>query len=120
MHIVILGGAGLMGSGTVRDLLSELSGGVTRLVIADTSRERMQQLHAALADPRTETVELDVTNAEQTMALLRGADLCINAVPTFAGFQMDIFGYCLAAGCPYVDYGGMGVYTVRQKAEHEE
>ena len=38
MHIVILGGAGLMGSGTVRDLLSELSGGVTRLVIADTSR----------------------------------------------------------------------------------
>ena len=92
MHIVILGGAGLMGSGTVRDLLSELSGGVTRLVIADTSRERMQQLHAALADPRAETVELDVTNAEQTMALLRGADLCINAVPTFAGFQMDIFG----------------------------
>ena len=120
MHIVILGGAGLMGSGTVRDLLSELSGGVTRLVIADTSRERMQQLHAALSDPRAETVELDVTNAEHTMALLRGADLCINAVPTFAGFQMDIFGYCLAAGCPYVDYGGMGVYTVRQKAEHEE
>ncbi len=48
------------------------------------------------------------------------ANVCINGVPTFAGFQMQIFEACLQAKRPYVDYGGMGVYTVRQKAEHDK
>ena len=51
--------------------------------------------------------------------LLKGKDLCINAVPTMAGYQMDIFRACLEARVPYIDYGGLGVYTVKQKAEHE-
>ena len=33
---------------------------------------------------------------------------------------MAIFEACLEAKRPYADYGGMGVYTVRQKAEHEK
>jgi len=41
--------------------------------------------------------------------LLATCDLCINAVPTFAGQQMAIFEACRQAGKPYVDYGGMGV-----------
>src|SRR5260370_28093191 len=31
---------------------------------------------------------------------------------------MTIFDACLAAHRTYVDYGGMGVYTVQQKAQH--
>jgi saccharopine dehydrogenase-like NADP-dependent oxidoreductase len=119
MNIVVLGGAGLMGSGTVRDLMSEYSQGVERVLVADTSVSRMQALAEELNDSRLETVLLDVTDAKATKALLIGVDLCINAVPTFAGYQMDIFQYCLDCGCPYVDYGGMGVYTVKQKAEHD-
>lgn len=120
MNIVILGGAGLMGSGTVRDLVSDYSPDVERVLVADTSESRMQALKEKLDDPRVETVLLDVTDAERTKALLQNVDLCINAVPTFAGYQMDIFRYCLETECPYVDYGGMGVYTVKQKAEHEQ
>jgi saccharopine dehydrogenase-like NADP-dependent oxidoreductase len=32
---------------------------------------------------------------------------------------MAIFEACLEAKRPYVDYGGMGVYTVKQKAQHQ-
>jgi saccharopine dehydrogenase-like NADP-dependent oxidoreductase len=120
MNILILGGAGLMGSGTVRDLVSPLSHSVDRVVIADTSQERMEQLVQDLNDSRLSTVLLDVTDRDATLMLLRDADLCINAVPTFAGYQMDIFHYCLEAKIPYVDYGGMGVYTVKQKKEHAQ
>jgi saccharopine dehydrogenase-like NADP-dependent oxidoreductase len=51
-------------------------------------------------------------------ALLAGMDLCINGVPTMAGYQMDIFEACFEARVHYIDYGGLGVYTVKQKAEH--
>ena len=119
MKILILGGAGLMGAGTVRDLLSELSGGVERVVVADGFVDRLEALAARIDDPRLYTAGLDLDDASGLSLLLHEADVCINAVATFAGYQMDIFEACLAARVPYVDYGGMGVFTVRQKAEHE-
>lgn len=119
MRLLILGGAGLMGAGTVRDLLSERSSGVDRVVVADGYVDRLEALAAEVDDPRLYTAGLDLDDAASLGLLLHEADVCINAVATFAGYQMEIFEACLAAGTPYVDYGGMGVYTVRQKAEHE-
>lgn len=118
MNILILGGAGMMSVGTARDLLSELSPGVTRVVAADASETRLAALKAALPDPRLETTVVDVTDEAAVAALLANCDLCINGVPTFAGLQMAIFEACLKAGRAYADFGGMGVYTVKQKAEH--
>jgi len=119
MRLLILGGAGLMGAGTVRDLLSERSSGVDRVVVADGYVDRLEALAAEVDDPRLYTTGLDLDDPASLGLLLHEADVCINAVATFAGYQMEIFEACLAAGTPYVDYGGMGVYTVRQKAEHE-
>ncbi|HYA25269.1 MAG TPA: saccharopine dehydrogenase NADP-binding domain-containing protein [Terriglobales bacterium] len=118
MRILIVGGAGLMSAGTARDLLSNLSSGVTKIIAADASVERLDALKKSLADPRLETRVFDVSDRAALVSLLRDCDLCINGVPTFAGFQMAIFEACLEAKRPYVDYGGMGVYTVRQKAQH--
>lgn len=118
MRILILGGAGLMSTGTARDLLSKLSSGITRVVAADSSAERLAGLKQSLNDPRLETRAFDVTDRTALMTLLADCDLCVNGVPTFAGFQMAIFEACLEAKRAYVDYGGMGVYTVKQKAEH--
>jgi len=118
MRILIVGGAGLMSAGTARDLLSNLSSGVTKIIAADASVDRLDALKKSLADPRLETRVFDVSDRAALVSLLRDCDLCINGVPTFAGFQMAIFEACLEAKRPYVDYGGMGVYTVRQKAQH--
>ncbi len=120
MRILILGGAGLMSAGTARDLLSKLSSGVTRVTAADTSADRLATLKKSLPDPRLRTQVFDVTDRVALLALLADCDLCINGVPTFAGFQMAIFEACLEAQRTYVDYGGMGVYTVQQKAQHEK
>jgi lysine 6-dehydrogenase len=120
MRILILGGAGLMSAGTARDLLSNLSTGITSVVSADSNTERLAALKQSLSDPRFQTRVVDVSDREALHSLLADCDLCINGVPTFAGFQMQIFEACLEAKRPYVDYGGMGVYTVRQKAEHDK
>jgi saccharopine dehydrogenase-like NADP-dependent oxidoreductase len=118
MKILVVGGAGAMASGTVRDLVSPLHTRITEVVIADQSIERCRALAADIGDPRLKPVALDVRDRDALMTLLQAADLCINAVPTLAGHQMAIFGACLAARRPYVDYGGLGVFTVEQKKEH--
>ena len=118
MRILIIGGAGLMSAGTARDLLSNLSSGVTSVIAADTNADRLDALKKSLPDPLLETRVFDVNDRNALLSLLNDCDLCINGVPTFAGFQMMIFEACLAAKRTYVDYGGMGVYTVQQKAQH--
>ena len=120
MRILILGGAGLMSAGTARDLLSTLSSGISKVTAADSSAERLAALKKSLADPRLHTQVFDVRDKAAMLSLLTDCDLCINGVPTFAGFQMAIFDACLEAKRTYVDYGGMGVYTVQQKAQHEK
>jgi saccharopine dehydrogenase-like NADP-dependent oxidoreductase len=120
MRILILGGAGLMSAGTAHDLLSNLSAGIECIVAADANPERLAVLKQSLPDPRLQTCVFDVNDRGRLQSLLADCDLCINGVPTFAGFQMVIFEACLEAKRPYVDYGGMGVYTVRQKAEHDQ
>jgi saccharopine dehydrogenase-like NADP-dependent oxidoreductase len=117
MIVLVLGGAGMMGSGTILDLLSEQSDNTHQIVASDFSEQAL----ARLPDhPRLSKVVGDVRDANQLSELLGRCDLCINGVPTFAGYQMAIFEACLAAGCTYVDYGGMGVFTVKQKARHQD
>jgi len=66
-----------------------------------------------------EAVHLDVTDKEKTVDLLKKVDVCVNAVPIFVRLQMDIFHYCLESKRPYLDLGGIGMYTPIQKEEHE-
>lgn len=108
-----------MGAGTARDLLSELSSGITKITAVDANANRLAALKKSLPDPRLQTRVFDVNDRAALQALLSDCDLCINGVPTFAGFQMAIFEACLEARKPYADYGGMGIYTVKQKAQHE-
>ncbi|MDM9624090.1 saccharopine dehydrogenase NADP-binding domain-containing protein [Rhizobium sp. S96] len=120
MIITLLGGAGFMGAGIVRDLLSERSIiDITTLRLCDASREKVDALVSELADPRIVPVDLDVTNADALHAAIAGADICINCVPTLLGFQMMIFEAALKARVSYIDLGGLGTYTVKQLAEHE-
>lgn len=109
-----------MGSGTVRDLLNTMSDNIDLLIAADSQKARLDKLTEDLDDPRLTTLLLDVSDEEALATALGDCDLCINGVPTFAGFQMSIFEACLKTRRTYVDYGGMGVYTVKQKAFHQE
>ncbi len=113
--IAILGGAGMMGQGIIRDLLSDRTIiDIAEVRLFDTHRERMAALREQLDDSRLTLHDLDVANPAALAHSLAGADICINAVPTLLGFQMEIFAAALAAGVDYVDLGGLGTYTVKQ------
>lgn len=116
MRILVLGGAGAMARGTIRDLLRSPLPDLQELLIADAAVDRAHDLARSLGDPRVRACGVDVSNRRALREVLEQADFCINAVPTFAGQQMAIFDACLEARKTYVDYGGMGVYTARQKA----
>ena len=120
MKILVLGAAGAMARGTLKDLLAPRSRHVECVVAADLPGARLDALQAEINDPRLRRLALDVRNAAALRDALREVDLCINAVPTFAGHQMTIFDACLAARCHYADYGGMGEFTVRQKQRHAD
>jgi saccharopine dehydrogenase-like NADP-dependent oxidoreductase len=120
MKITILGGAGLIGAGIVRDLVSDFA--ICRfetLRICDVSESRVQALVSELGDPRLQAMALDVGNAQSLRQAIADADLCINAIPTLSGFQMAIFAAALEARVPYMDLGGLGTFTVAQKAWHQ-
>jgi saccharopine dehydrogenase-like NADP-dependent oxidoreductase len=120
MIITILGGAGFMGAGIVRDLISDRAIiDIKSIRICDTSRPRMEALVRDLGDSRLQLVDLDVTNPALLASAIDGADICINCVPTLSGHQMVIFEAAFAARVPYVDLGGLGTYTVKQIACHE-
>lgn len=120
MIITLLGGAGFMGAGIVRDLVSDRTiVDITRIRVCDAAREKMEALKQELGDPRLELVDLNVTDPAALNAAIAGVDICINCVPTLLGFQMTIFEAALAAKVPYIDLGGLGTFTVKQLAEHD-
>lgn len=119
--ITILGGAGMMGQGIIRDLLSDRAiVKITEVRVCDTALSRMEALKAGLGDPRLTLHDLNVTDPAALARMLHGAHLCINAIPTLAGHQMSIFAAALTAGVDYMDLGGLGTFTVKQIAQHEQ
>jgi len=120
MKIAILGGCGAMGSVTARDLLSKASKGIDKVIVADVDLKKGSQLTSELKDSRFEFQQLNITDKEKTCELLKTVDACLNGLPTVAGYQMDIFNYCLETKCPYTDYGGLGIYTTEQKKLHQK
>ena len=115
MKISILGGAGMMGQGIVRDLLSNRSIiRISEVRVCDSARLRMEALKTELDDHRIQLVQLDVSDPAQLQRAIAGADLCINCVPTLAGHQMRIFEAALSLRVAYVDLGGLGTFTVKQ------
>ncbi|NRR29341.1 saccharopine dehydrogenase NADP-binding domain-containing protein [Oxalobacteraceae bacterium] len=113
--ISILGGAGMMGQGIIRDLLSERSIiDIEEVRLFDSNRERMTALRAELDDSRLTLHGLDVADPQALARALAGSDICVNSVPTLAGHQMAIFEAALTAGVDYVDLGGLGTFTVKQ------
>ncbi|MCV9941279.1 saccharopine dehydrogenase NADP-binding domain-containing protein [Boseaceae bacterium BT-24-1] len=87
---------------------------------SSSKRSSFRDSDHPLGDPKCRAEAINVADDDTLAIALARADLCINAVPTFAGHQMRIFDACLAAGTTYVDFGGMGVYTVKQRQRADE
>jgi len=112
MRIVVLGGAGLMGQVTVRDLLS--SPQVDSVVVGDYAQKRVEKFVRSLAGKKAEARFIDVTNHDSLARLLSGADAVINSVQYY--YNIDVMKAALASHVPYCDLGGLYHMTKKQLA----
>ncbi len=115
MKIIVLGGAGMMGSIAVQDLAH--SGGVDEVVIGDRDLEAARQVAGIIDSPRVTTAEVDVRDHEALVSLLQGTDACLNATVYY--FNLEVMGACLEAGVHYTDLGGL-FHTTRKQLQLDE
>jgi len=114
MKAVVLGGGGLTGQCSVRDLAT---GGVfDSVVVADLDAE-LAKAAAKAAGSRATAVTVDAGNKAAVAKLLRGADVVVNAVQY--QFNLSVMEAALEAHVPYLDFGGLFHMTRRQLAMHD-
>jgi lysine 6-dehydrogenase len=111
MRAVVVGGGGLTGQCAVRDLAT--SGTFDEVVAADLD-PALAERAARAAGRRAAPASLDVRDTKALTSLLRGADVCVNAVQY--GFNLAVMEATLAARVPYLDFGGLFHMTRRQLA----
>jgi len=101
MKIIVLGGAGDMGSRAVEDLAT--SEGVRRVTIADrnvsTAREVAEQLSGQGAE--IDVKRIDANNHDELVEAMRGYDVAASAVGPFHLFEMKLVRAAIEAGVDY-------------------
>ncbi len=96
--VLVLGGAGSVGSETVQQLVRR--GTFRRILVADRNFAAAQQLaHAAGA----EAVGIDVTDAPALIALMRRAQVVLNATGPFGHYGLPVVQAALAAQVHYAN-----------------
>ncbi|MCI4326672.1 MAG: saccharopine dehydrogenase NADP-binding domain-containing protein [Thermoplasmata archaeon] len=113
MEAVVLGGGGLTGRCTVRDLAH--GGRFDRIRVADLDLGLAEAAAAATGSDRVTAEKLDVRDPSALRGVLNGADVCVNAVQYT--FNLAVMEGCLAEAVPYLDFGGLFHTTRRQLAE---
>src|SRR5260370_15253335 len=103
MHIIVLGGAGAMGRIAVRTL-TEYSD-IDQITIADYNEERAHEVAASLHSSDILVKQIDVNDEERLRALLRGADVVLNAVEYI--FNVPVLKACIREKVHYADLGGL-------------
>ena len=111
MRAVVLGGGGLTGRCAVRDLAT---GGVFDAVVAADLDAHLAEAAARAAGAKATAAPVDVRDRAAVVALLRGADVVVNAVQYT--FNLAVMEAALAARVPYLDFGGLFHMTRRQLA----
>ena len=110
----MLGGGGLTGRCSVRDLAR--GGKFERIRVADLDLALAESAVRA-AGPMTEAIRVDVRDPTSLAHALEGADVCVNAVQYT--FNLDVMAGRLAANVPYLDFGGLFHMTLRQLEMHD-
>jgi saccharopine dehydrogenase-like NADP-dependent oxidoreductase len=109
MKAVVLGGGGLTGQCTVRDLAT---GGVFDSVVAADVDPELAKAAAKAAGSRATPATIDVRNKTAVVNLLKGADVVVNAVQY--NFNLMVMEATLEAHVPYLDFGGLFHMTKKQ------
>jgi lysine 6-dehydrogenase len=79
MKILVLGGAGAIGSEATRDLVK--TSGFSDIVLGDLAAERTNEFISGLRDKRLSFARADANNVEELAGLMKGFDVVASALP---------------------------------------
>jgi saccharopine dehydrogenase-like NADP-dependent oxidoreductase len=79
MKILVLGGAGAIGSEATKDLVKTSS--FTEIVLGDLAEERTNEFISELRDKRLSFVKVDANNVEELAGLMKGFDVVASTLP---------------------------------------
>src|SRR5690348_16236768 len=116
MHIIVLGGAGAMGRIAVRTLTEYAD--IDQITIADYNEERAHEVAASQHSSNIAVKQIDVNDEERLCALLRGADVVLNAVEYV--FNLPVLKACIREKVHYADLGGLFHVTRTLMNMHDE
>lgn len=100
MKVVVLGGAGDMGSEAVRDLIKFTD--VKQVTVADINTEAAEKLASAIGDKRVAVEKVDATSHLDLVGVIKGHDLAAGALGPFYRFERPIVEAAIEAGVNYV------------------
>ncbi|MFS0575420.1 saccharopine dehydrogenase NADP-binding domain-containing protein [Sporosarcina sp. 179-K 3D1 HS] len=101
MRIVILGGAGAMGSTAVKDLA--LNDTFDEIVVGDINIDLARRLAESVNSAKVSALQVDVTDADSLNQILKGATIVLNFVGPYYKFAPPIIRACMEAKVHYVD-----------------
>lgn len=107
---VVLGGCGAMGRVAVRDLLTHAHG--SRILVADYNEAGARAYARSLRSVRVSACFADAARPAALARVLRGCAVVLNC--TQHDFNLSVMKAALAAGCHYLDLGGLFTWTRRQ------
>lgn len=110
MRITVVGGAGAMALGAIRDFVEQEE--VERVLLVDTNLPALESLQRTLDSSKVHAEAGDASAPESLHRQLRDTDVCLNA--TFPRFNVGVMQACLRAGCHYTDFGGLYHFTREQ------
>ena len=85
MRILVLGGAGFIGSEAVKDLVK--TSDFSEIVVGDIDLEKAKKFVAELKDERVSAIKIDVRNEKELVNTLKEFDIVASTLP----FKYDIF-----------------------------
>jgi saccharopine dehydrogenase-like NADP-dependent oxidoreductase len=99
MRIVVLGGAGDMGSEAVRDLVNNQE--VKEVIVADLNFEKAKELKKNLGE-KIVPLSLDANNKENLIEVIKKGDVALSCIGPFYKFEAKIAKAAIEAGVNYV------------------
>ena len=118
MKVLVLGGFGIMGSSTARDLIK--SPAVTKVTLADREID-LERVHPSLGtSPKVSPEKFDITDRETLISLIKDHDVVVNCVGPFYKYGLSAIKAAIEAQTGYIDICDDYDVTIEALDLHEE
>jgi saccharopine dehydrogenase (NAD+, L-lysine-forming) len=116
-RIIVIGGSGVVGSVAVRTLAK--SGEFSEIAIADIDLQKAQDLVSDISKPSVSAIQLDATDYDVVMSVIKGFDVILNCSGPFYRLAPPIVKAAIESKIDYVDICDDYDATVKLLKLHE-